>query len=299
MTSVSSDRGALLLMGLTVVIWSFSWLAMKFMTGYMGPLQLVMLRYVLAFVVLFVLLLVTRQSLRLPPLGLTIGIAVFQTAAFQCFAQLALMSGGAGHVVMLAYTMPFWVVLFAWLLLGERPKTKHMVAFVFAGLGLLAVIAPWQGLGTITSSLLAIAGGISWGLGTVLSKIIMVRHAPPILNLTTWQMLLGAVLIWPVTLLFPQPEIVWAPELFWGLAYLAIVASAGGWWLWLTVVQRVSATVAGMSALGVPVLTVILAWAILSEQPTLLELLGIILIMVGLVVVNRPAKKPAKTGVIR
>lgn len=296
MTSESSDRSALLLMGLTVLFWSFSWLAMKFMTSYMGPLQLVMVRYALAFVVLFILLLVTKQSLRLPPFGLTLGIAVFQTAAFQCFAQLALMSGGAGHVVMLAYTMPFWVVLFAWLLLGERPKIKHLVAFVFAGLGLLAVIAPWQGLGTITSSLLAIAGGISWGLGTVLSKIIMVRHAPPVLNLTTWQMLLGAILIWPVTLVFPQPAIVWAPELFWGLAYLAIVASAGGWWLWLSVVQRVSATVAGMSALGVPVLTIILAWAILSEQPTSLELLGVVLIMVGLVVINYPVKKPLKTG---
>lgn len=299
MTSVSSDRGALLLMGLTVLIWSFSWIVMKYMTAYVGPLQLVMLRYVLAFVVLFVLLLLTRQSLRFPPLGLTLGIAVFQTAAFQCFAQLALMSGGAGHVVMLAYTMPFWVVLFAWLLLGERPKIKHMVAFVFAGLGLLAVIAPWQGLGTISSSILAIAGGASWGLGTVLSKMMMLRHSPPILNLTTWQMLLGAVLIWPVTLLFPQPDIIWAPEFFWGMAYMAIMASAAGWWLWLTVVQRVSATVAGMSALGVPVLTVILAWAILSEQPTPLELLGVALIMVGLVVINRPVKTKTPAGVMR
>src|SRR5690606_21561962 len=137
-------------------------------------------RYALAFVVLFILLLVTKQSLRLPPFGLTLGIAVFQTAAVRCFAQLALMSGGPGHVVMLAYTMPFWVVLLAWLVLGARPKIRRLVAFVFAGLGLLAVVAPWQGLGAITSSLLAIAGGISWGVGPVLSKIIMVRHAPPV-----------------------------------------------------------------------------------------------------------------------
>ncbi|NYT65141.1 EamA family transporter [Alcaligenaceae bacterium] len=291
MTSESSDRGALLLMGLTVSFWSVSWIVMKFMTVYIGPFDLVMMRYILAFAVLFVLLLVTRQSLRFPPFMLTLGIAVFQTAAFQCLAQLALMSGGAGHVVMLTYTMPFWVVLFAWVLLNERPKVRHVVAFVLAGLGLVAVIAPWQGLGTLTSSLLALAGGACWGLGTVLAKIMMQRHSPGVLNLTTWQMFLGVVLVWPMTLIIPQPPILWEPQLILGISYMAVIASAGGWWLWLSVVQRVSATVAGMSALGVPVVTVILAWLILSEQPTGLELIGITLIMVGLVVINRPTKR--------
>lgn len=294
MTSESSDRGALVLMGMTIAFWSISWIVMKFMTTYIGPFDLVMIRYILAFAVLFVLLLLTRQSLRFPPFKLTLGIAVFQTAAFQCLVQLALMSGGAGHVVMLAYTMPFWVVLFAWMFLGERPKSRHLVACVFAGLGLIAVIAPWQGLGTLTSSVLAVAGGACWGLGTVLSKIMMQRHSPDVLNLTTWQMLLGAVLIWPITILIPQPTIVWEPELILGIGYMAVIASAGGWWLWLSVVQRVSATVAGMSALGVPVATVILAWLILSEQPTGVELVGITLIMVGLVVVNRPPKRRAE-----
>ncbi|MBP6020148.1 MAG: EamA family transporter [Burkholderiaceae bacterium] len=293
MTSESSDRGALLLMGLTIAFWSVSWIVMKFMTTFIGPFDLVMIRYALAFAVLFVLLLVTRRSLRFPPWKLTLGIAVFQTAAFQCLVQLALMSGGAGHVVMLAYTMPFWVVLFAWLLLNERPKFRHVVAFVLAGLGLFAVIAPWQGLGTLTSSILAIAGGACWGLGTVISKIMMQRHSPDVLNLTTWQMLLGAVLVWPFTVFIAQPAIIWEPELIWGIIYMAVLASAGGWWLWLSVVQRVSATVAGMSALGVPVVTVILAWLILSEQPTGVELVGVALIMLGLVVVNRPPKRTA------
>lgn len=291
MTSESSDRSALLLMGLTIAIWSVSWIVMKYMTAYIGPFDLVMLRYALAFVVLFILLLVTRQSLRFPPFWLTLGIGVFQTTAFQCLSQLALVSGGAGHVVMLAYTMPFWVVLFAWLLLGDRPKPRHIVAFVFAGAGLFAIIAPWQGLGGLTSSLLALGGGACWGLGTVLAKIMMQRHAPGILSLTTWQMMLGAALTWPVTLLVPQPDILWAPQLLLGLGYMAVAASALGWWLWLSVVQRVSATVAGMSALGVPVLTVILAWIVLSEQPTVLEAAGVVLIMAGLLAINLPMIK--------
>ncbi|HUG58514.1 MAG TPA: DMT family transporter [Candidimonas sp.] len=286
MNANQTDRGALFLMGITVVLWGFSWIVMKHLSSFIGPFDLVMARYGLAFVALFIILVATRQSLKFPPFWLTVGIGIFQTAAFQCLCQLALVSGGAGHVVMLAYTMPFWVVLFAWILLGERPARRHVVAFALAGLGLVAVIAPWEGMGSIEGSLLALGGGMSWGLGVVLTKIMFQRHGVGVLNLTTWQMFLGTLLTLPVALLLPQQSIVWGPDLVWGIAYMAIMASALGWWLWLSVIRRVSATVAGMSSLGVPVLAVALAWLLLGETPTLLELVGIMLIMLGLVVIN-------------
>lgn len=286
MQAKQTDHVAMLLMGLTVAMWGFSWIAMKSMVPFIGPFDLVMVRYALAFLVLLVVLLITRQSLKCPPFMLTLGIAVFQTTAFQCLCQLALVTGGAGHVVMLAYTMPFWVVLFAWPMLGERPTGRHMLGFACAAIGLIAIIAPWQGLGSLTGSLLALLGGACWGFGTVLSKIMFQRHAPKVLTLTMWQMALGALLTFPVTLIFPQQDMVWSAELFWGLAYTAIGASALGWWLWMSVVRRVSATVAGMSSLGVPVLTVLLAWLFLSERPSAAELMGVAFIMMGLVIVN-------------
>lgn len=284
--SNQTDHGAMLLMALTVTLWGVSWIVMKHLVAFIGPFDLVMARYGLAFVVLLLILLATRQSLKFPPFWLTLGIAVFQTTAFQCLCQFALMTGGAGRVVMMAYTMPFWVVLFAWMLLGERPTRRHVLGFACAGAGLLAIIAPWQGMGSLAGSVLALLGGVSWGLGTVLSKIMFQRHAPNVLNLTMWQMALGALLSFLVTLVLPQQDVVWAPDLFWGVAYMAVIASALGWWLWMSVVRRVSATVAGMSSLGVPVLTVVLAWLILSEQPTSLELTGVALVMAGLVIVN-------------
>ena len=286
MKTSQTDRGALFLMIFTVVLWGFSWIVMKHLSSFIGPFDLVMARYGLAFVTLFCILLVTRQSLKFPPFWLTVGIAVFQTMAFQCLCQLALVTGGAGHVVMLAYTMPFWVVMFAWLLLGERPARRHVMALVLAAAGLTAVIAPWQGMGSLQGSLLALGGGMSWGLGVVLTKKMFLRHRVEVLNLTTWQMLLGAVFTLPVALLLPQRAIAWELDLFWGMAYMAILASALGWWLWLSVVRRVSATVAGMSSLGVPVLTIVLAWLLLAERPSPLELIGIALIMAGLVVIN-------------
>jgi drug/metabolite transporter (DMT)-like permease len=288
--SQQSDRGALALMSVTVTVWGMSWVVMKAMVPLIGPFDLVAARYGVAFAVLFVLLICTGQSLKFPPFWLTIGIALFQTTLLQCLAQFALVSGGAGHVVMLSYTMPFWGVLFARILLGERLTRKHVVAFIFAAFGLVAVLAPWNGLGTLLSSVLALGGGMCWGLGMVFSKMLFQRHKVNVLTVTSWQMLLGALFTVPLAFFWPQIPVRWGLPLYLGLLYMGVVASATGWLLWMFVVRRVSTTIAGMSSLGVPVLAVVLAWLILGERPDAAELVGVVLIMTGLVVMNWPGK---------
>src|SRR3546814_2027241 len=89
--SQQSDRGALVLISVTVLIWGMSWIVMKSMAHLIGPFDLVAARYGIAFVVMFALLLATRQSLRFPPFCLTMGMALFQTTAFQCLAHFALI----------------------------------------------------------------------------------------------------------------------------------------------------------------------------------------------------------------
>ncbi|TAM90919.1 MAG: EamA family transporter [Candidimonas sp.] len=281
-------------MAVTVLCWGMSWVVMKSLAPLIGPFDLVAARYAVAFVVLFACLLAARQPLNFPPFWLTVGIALFQTTLFQCLAQYALVTGGAGHVVMLAYTMPFWAVLFAWLLLGERPTRRHVLAFALAASGLLAVLEPWNGVGSLTSSLLAVAGGVCWGLGTVLSKMLFQRHRVNVLTVTAWQMLLGAVLTLPLVVLWPQQPVHWGSTLYLGLLYMGVIASALGWVLWMFVVRRVSATMAGMSSLAVPIFAVALAWLLLDERPDRFELIGIALIVAGLVAVSTTRPGGAK-----
>src|SRR3546814_19546845 len=105
---------------------------------------------------------------------------------------------------MLAYTMPFWAALFAWAMLGERPSRRHMAAFALAAFGLLAVLAPWEGLGPLLRSVLALGGGICRGWGMVFSKILFQRPNVNVVTVTNRQMVLGAQLYVPLPLLWPQ-----------------------------------------------------------------------------------------------
>lgn len=282
----SSDPLALMLMALTVIVWSFSWVVMKHMTHWIGPFNLVFWRCAVGFVVLLAIQLSVKQQFELPPLGPSLVVALLQTTAFQCLGQMALTMGGAGQVVLLAYTMPFWAAAIAWPVLGERLSRLHLFAFLLAAVGLVLVIAPWKGVGNVLALIPALAAGVCWGAGVVVSKKLFKERPPAMLNFITWQMLLGAGFCLPLVLFVPQRPTDWSVELLMGLAYMGILASALGWWLWLSVVRRVSVAVVGMSSLGVPVLAVLLAWLLLGEDPDTATLWGVVSIVTGLVVVN-------------
>ena len=270
----------------TILIWAYSWIVMKQVLAYAGPFDFAALRYLLGAAVLFIVLVVTRQPLRPPPLLLTIGIGLFQTAAFQGLGQWALRTGGAGHVALLAYTMPFWAVLLAWLMLGDKPARRHVIGLALAALGLLCIIEPWHAMGSVASTVLGIAAGICWALGTVLTKRMFLRHKPSVLNLTAWQMLAGGIALGIVSLLVPQRPIAWTGAFLAGLAYSVIIASSIAWWLWSIVLQRVPTAVASLSSLGVPIVSVLLAWSLLHEQPSPMEWVGIAFVLAGLVAVS-------------
>jgi drug/metabolite transporter (DMT)-like permease len=281
-----SYRSALMALGLLVLIWAYSWIVMKEVLRFAGPFDFAALRYLGGTAVLFLVLVARRESLRPPPLGLTVLIGLAQTAGFQALSQWALVGGGAGRVSLLVYTMPFWVVLIAWLVLHERPTPREWLGLALAGAGLVLVLEPWRGLGSLHSALLAIAGGAFWGLGTVLSKRMFERHAPSPLSLTAWQMLIGSLVLGLVALLVPSRPIVWSPAFIAGLLYSVVLASSLAWLLWLLVVQRLPATVAGLSGLAVPVVAVLMAWLILDERPGAMESAGIVLIVCGLLAVG-------------
>lgn len=294
MSKLSSQRGALAALAGTVLIWAYSWVVMKQALTWAGPFDFAALRYLLGALVLVGALLANGQSLAPPPLLATVLIGLCQTAAFQGLEQWALVSGGAGHVALLAYSMPFWAVLLAWPLLAERPTRRHWAGLTLAAAGLVCILAPWRGLGNPLSTLLALAGGVGWAGGTVLSKRLFQRHAVSPLSLTAWQMLVGALVLGAVALWVPQRPIIWNGRFAGALIYSAVMASSVAWGLWLVVLKRLPTTIASLSSLGVPVISVLLAWPILGERPGVTDAVGIVFVLLGLAAVTGTLKWPGK-----
>jgi drug/metabolite transporter (DMT)-like permease len=263
---------------------------MKSVLAYIGPLDFSALRYVIGTAVLFFVLWLRGESLAPTPWRDTLLIGLAQTAGFQTLVQLALVAGGAGKTALLAYTMPFWVIPLAWFFLGDRPAVQQWICIGLAAAGLLLVLEPWNGVGGALSATLALAGGVCWAIGTVLAKRLFHNATISPLRLTAWQMLLGTIGLVVLALCTHERAVVWSPPLFAALAYNGLLSSGLAWALWLFVVQRLPADVAGLASLVTPLLGVGFAWMLLGERPDMAEAAGIVLMLAALFGVLRPAR---------
>lgn len=282
-----AERNAWIGLAFLTLIWSFGWTTMKVATRYSGPFTFSAHRYIVGTVILFALMRLRGDSLKPTPWLTTILIGLTQTAGFQALEQWALMSGGVGKSVLLAYTMPFWVVPLAWWWVHEKPGPRRWLSIAIAALGFVCVVEPWQPLGTPFSILLAIAGGLSWAIGTVLAKRLFEQDTSVSpLRLTAWQMLIGTVALILLASAAHERPVEWTSMYVGTVLYNGVLSSAVGWVLWTVIVQRLSASVAGLTSLAVPVLGVLFAWALLHEQPSGIEGIGIVLIAVSLLALN-------------
>ncbi|EFM6017301.1 TPA: cystine transporter YijE [Escherichia coli] len=293
--SAAGKSNPLAISGLVVLtlIWSYSWIFMKQVTSYIGAFDFTALRCIFGALVLFIVLLLRGRGMRPTPFKYTLAIALLQTCGMVGLAQWALVSGGAGKVAILSYTMPFWVVIFAALFLGERLRRGQYFAILIAAFGLFLVLQPWLlDFSSMKSAILAILSGVSWGASAIVAKRLYARHSRvDLLSLTSWQMLYAALVMSVVALLVPQREIDWQPTVFWALAYSAILATALAWSLWLFVLKNLPASIASLSTLAVPVCGVLFSWWLLGENPGAVEGSGIVLIVLALALVSRKKKE--------
>jgi drug/metabolite transporter (DMT)-like permease len=274
------ERGVLAL-AVIAPLWGYSWVVSKVALEYSQPFTFVALITALGAAVLAVVLVATRRPLRPPPLGWTALIGFFQTTLFNSLAILSLTVGSAGKVSVLAYTMPFWLLLLAWLFLGERLRSLQWPAVALAFAGLVLVVQPWY-LGGALSGVLACGAGLAWAVATLLVKLLQRRTPSDTLSLTTWQLALGSVPLVLVAVVTESGSPVWTGTFVACLAYSVLLANAACWALWVFALRSLSAGAAGMGTLAVPIVGVIAAWIQLGEAPTLVEGIGMTLIVAAL-----------------
>ena len=126
--------------------------------------------------------------------------------------------------------------------------------------------------------MLAVAGGVSWALAAILAKRMRAKRHLDLLSMTAWQAFFGAIPLVALALLLPSPPIHWTPYFVLILLYNIVLGTALGWMLWLYILHRLSAGMAGLSVLVIPVIGVLASRLQLGEQPGVTELLGMLTI---------------------
>lgn len=278
-----------------ILIWGYSWVVMKIALAHAHPFDFAAIRVAIGCALLFAIVRLRGRSLALPDYRMALLLGMVQVALFVGLSHYALLQAGPGKTSVLVFTMPFWMIVFAHFIIGERMRGAQWAAVALAFAGLALIVQPWQ-LASLGGSLLAVAAGAVWAMGAVLSKKWPAMTADALL-FTAWQLLFGFLALAALALLHPHEPVRWNLEFAWTLAFSAILATAIGWWLWTYVLARTPAGITGLNALGIPVVAVITSAIQLGERPPAVELAGMALIGIALALlawlgVNRPPATP-------
>lgn len=293
------SEGALAVVALVTLalIWGYAWVAMKVALDYSAPITFAALRTFVGAVVLLLLLAALRRPMRPPALPWTLAVGLLQTTAFLACSTLALRFGGAGRTAVLTYTMPFWLLLLAWVFLGERLRGVQWAAVALAFTGFVLMLAPWRLSGALSTTL-AVAGGFCWAASAAVAKTMQRRREVDLLSFTAWQMLLGSLPLAVVAALVEADVPSWTVTFIWTLSFTAVLGNAVAWYLWLFALRAFRAGTAGIGTLAIPVIGMASAWIQLGERPNTLDALGMtsILIALGMVTVNELVRGRGKAG---
>jgi drug/metabolite transporter (DMT)-like permease len=272
---------------LLTLIWGYNWVVMKLAVQYASPFQFAALRTFLGAMMIFLFMMIAKKPLALKEFPTMLLLGLLQTCGFTGLLIWALVEGGAGKTAVLAYTMPFWVMLFAWPWLGEKVQGWQWLAVVFALFGIVLIFDPLHIKSDMFSMFLAVCSGISWAISAIVSKKLHQR-APTLdlLNTTAWQTLLGCIPIIVLALYLPAPPIRWTQTFTLTLIYSMFLSGSLAWVLWAYALQRLPAGSASMATMLAPIIGVLSAWLQLGEIPNKIELFGMVFVILALVIIS-------------
>ena len=294
-SDTKTSSGNLLKLGVMVLLWGFSWPAMKLCLHSISPLWMAAIRFGSAAVCLFIFTGI-RGELKLPvkqDIPIIASVSIFQMIAFTLLSLVAMSKIDAGQAALLAYTTPLWVSLITVVVL-RRSLGKSQLYSVIAGLlGIVVVCSPSLVNGqltVITGDIMLLGAALCWSI-----VIVHVRqhqwHSNPLM-LAPWQMLLSAL---PLTVLALMtegvPQIIWNAQLIGLLTFIGPVATCFCFVISLAVGRRISSVSMSIATLGVPVIGLFSSMLFLGERITLAIAVGVVLILCSLVgILITPAK---------
>jgi len=287
-----------------MVIWSGAGIAVKASLEVLTPLQLVLTRFTIAVVLMFVVGMIGRLCTKSPSeesmlclqpiqkqdwwLFALAGIFqpflyfILETYSYRCFATPTMAEPFLSASPLLAPLFAWWILreqVTRYNILGIGISTIGMLLLVLAGSQSFAIGNAWGiPLGLITSMMAV-------GYSIVLKRISSHYSA---LSIVFWVQLVALILFYLLWLVLGHdlPTIAWhtptSQHMLLGVGYLAIFASVCAFILFCYSVRYIGVTQANVFNNIRPVFTAILMWLIFDEHLPYGKLLGIVLVIVGL-----------------
>jgi putative membrane protein PagO len=266
------------------LIWGSTWMAIKVGLRGAPPLTSIAVRMSIAAVIVLLILRVRRIAI--PAERRFFGVGVF-LGFFHIVLPYTLVYYGEQHIssglaAVLYAAMPLVVAIIARATMGERLTPRKIFGIVSGMLGVAVIFSDSlhvgrnQALGAaaVTVSMLAAS------VGSIATKRWAYGYHPVASLLLPFSV--GGVVTWLLALAFEGPTSLRFDAVTWAtILYLAVAGSVMAFSLFFFVMQHLNVTVVSYQTFIIPILAVLLGWAVLGERISARVALGAAMILAG------------------
>jgi drug/metabolite transporter (DMT)-like permease len=281
-----SSNARTALAGATVLLlWASAFPAIRVAAPELGVVGLSLVRLVVAVAAL--LALAPAMGLRLPArrdLPLVFACGFFGMAAYQILLNWGELHVPAGTASIIIAAAPLVSVAIAAGAFGERLTVAKVAGSVVAITG-VALVATSRSNISITSTMwIVIAAAVVQGIYHPMTRPLLRRYTG--LEVATYCMVVGTLLTVPFVGFAWSSLASASSGGWWAAVYLGVGPSALGFVMWGYTVARVPVATSTSLLYLVPAAAMVIAYVWLGEKPILAELLGGIVVIVGVAVVS-------------
>ncbi len=286
---------AVLLLSFAMLIWGSSFIAMKIALLDMGSSTVLFLRMLIAstcflyFIKSFLKFNFTKENIRLLVL-----LAFFEPCLYFIFEAEALKLTTASQAGTISALCPIIVGFLAGYFLKEKITKKLLIGalIAFGGTVLLSMssdtssYAPNPILGNFFE-LLAMLCAAGY---TITAKHLSKEFSA--LFITAFQVFIGAIFFLPMFIYeISTQTISFSQNALLAIAYLGVVVTLGGYGLYNYGLTKIDASKTAVFIYLIPIFAMILAYFILDEKITLLNIFASLIILIGVFISEFPIDK--------
>jgi drug/metabolite transporter (DMT)-like permease len=283
------DLRATALVVMLCVVWGFQQVAMKGTAANASPVMQLAIRFAGAsiFYGIWVLLREGRRAFSdgTLPSGILLGL-MFSLEFI--FAGQALVHTTAAHSVVFLYTAPIFTALGLQFLPEERLSRLQWAGVIVAFMGIMVAFLGFSSrpaLELLTGDLLALLGGVCWGLSNVVLRRGRVSGSATA-KTVLYQVATASIVLGAFAAITGQTKIELSSLTILALAFQTFVIAIASYLVWFWLLRHYLTSRLMLLSLLTPVFGVLFGVALLGDPIDLRFALGTLLVLAGVLIVN-------------
>ena len=285
---LKDKRASHIMAVILMFIWSLSYLSIKVVSEEVSPTLSAFYRFIFAAIILFIILKVKfpeEKILKKDRFKFALG-GLFGVAIYFIFENYSVAFTSASNVAILIASIPVFTIFSQRIIFKEKLTYGKIFGAVLSLVGIIIIIASKERVSFLSKGnigdLMALGAVFSWVIYNMVCSSFKGNYK--VITITTYEILWGSLFLSP-SLLFNNLQIP-SIKVILNLIFLSIFCSCVGYVLYVHCLKELGATIITTYINLQPIMSLIAAAVILNETITIWQVLGCIVIIVGVTLVS-------------